>query len=379
MGDPKELQEELDRLAAFQRDDDYYRDRYALDKPNNPTAKIGSLVQHAFWVYDAKVTHHIPYVVKGVISKGQLVVIWGAPGSGKSFVTTDMLCHVGASVTWHGKRVQRGICIYVVAESSRVHIENRIAALRQERPDLADADVLVIPLALDLLHEANGDVDRVIATAQELATEGEVVLIAIDTLAVTFGGGDENSSQDMGQYVTNIKRIISDTGAGVLVVHHCGKDDMRGMRGSSALLGALDGELSVEGKPGDGERMLKAGKIRDGAAGADLFGFKLRRVVIGEDQDGDQLDTCVVDALDEAETRTLARRSKSNGMGKNQRAALRVIEQAGGRLARVDWANMLKDQEGMPRNRVQEAIAGLIDAGIVLADSKSDPPSAYIP
>jgi hypothetical protein len=231
-----------------------------------------------------------------------------------------------------------------------------------------------------LLNSAQGDVERVIATAQQLSKdEGEVVLIAVDTLAVTFGGGDENSSQDMGAYVSNIKRIIHETGAGVLLVHHCGKDDLKGMRGSTALLGALDGELSVDGKPGDGPRMLRAGKIRDGAAGADLFGFKLRRIVIGIDQDGDELDTCVVDSLDASDTRRLAQESKTKGIGKNQRTALRVLQQAGGRLARVDWANMLKDQEGMARNRVQEAIAGLIDAGIVIADGKSEPPSAFIP
>lgn len=338
-----------------------------------------TLAEHAFWVRDAVLTCEIPYVVKGVIAKGQLVVIWGSPGSGKSFMVTDMLCHVGANQAWHGHRVQRGICIYVVAESSRVYIENRIAALRQERPDLKDADVLVVPVGLNLLDEAQGDVERVIATARQLAKdEGEVVLIAVDTLAVTFGGGDENSAQDMGRYVNSIKRIITETGAGVVLVHHSGKNEL--MRGSSALLGALDGELFVEGKPGDGERILKAGKLRDGTmAGSTVFGFKLRRVVIGQDQDGDDIGTCVLETLDELETKALANKTKAGALGKNQRTALRVLQESGGRMPRTNWAYVLKDREGMARNRVQEAIAALLDSGMVVADNSKDPAEAYIP
>ena len=51
------------------------------------------------------------------------------------------------------------------------------------------------------------------------------------------------------------------TGAAVLLVHHSGKDEAKGMRGHSALLGALDAELAIEGPPG-GQRILRTGKVR---------------------------------------------------------------------------------------------------------------------
>ena len=136
-----------------------------------------------FWAGTAKVNLNMPYVVKGVADRGQLVCVWGAPGSGKSFNMIEMLMCIGAGVWWRGRRVKRGVVIYVCAESTRAHIENRIAALIRERPELAAADVLVVPLALDLLHEKSGDVDRVIDTAKALKElRGEVVAIAIDTL-----------------------------------------------------------------------------------------------------------------------------------------------------------------------------------------------------
>lgn len=342
-----------------------------------PQKQKPHLLESGFWLKDAAVTQTLPYIVKGIISKGQLVVVWGPPGSGKSFMTTDMLCAVGSGESWHGRRTQRGICIYVIAESSRVHIENRIAALRQERPEFAESDVFIIPLALDLLHAQMGDVQRVIETAKLLQSQGDIALIAIDTLAVTFGGGDENTSSDMGLYVANVKQIMQETGAGVLLVHHSGKNEL--MRGSSALLGALDGELSVEGKPGDGERMLKAGKIRDGgSAGGDLFAFRLRRVVIGMDQDGDEIDTCVVETLDDMATKAIRDKSKRKSLGANQKAVLRCLESNGGTLPRVDLAHKLKD-EGMPRNRVSDALATLLESGMVIADNIAQPPTLRIP
>jgi hypothetical protein len=96
-----------------------------------------------FWAYDAKVTTSLPYVVKGLFGKGQIVVFWGPPGSGKSFNVTEMACCIGASAWWRGRRTNGGVVMYVVAESARPYIENRIAALIKERPELGGANVFV--------------------------------------------------------------------------------------------------------------------------------------------------------------------------------------------------------------------------------------------
>ncbi|MFM9966944.1 MAG: DnaB-like helicase N-terminal domain-containing protein [Burkholderiales bacterium] len=344
--------------------------------------KIGSfsngdnLLEAGFWACDCKVTLELPYVLKGIIAKGQFVVLWGAPGSGKSFTATELLCAIGAGSKWRGRRTGGGICMYVVAESTRPHIENRFSALKQEFPSMADSAVLIVPLALDLLHAERGDVDRVIETARLLAEhDGEVVLIAIDTLNVTIGGGDENGP-DMGVYVANIKRIIAETGAAVLVLHHCGKDEARGMRGHSALLGALDAELAIEGEAG-GQHILRTGKVRDGESHADLFAFTLRRVELGMDSDGEPVTTCVLESLDESGTRRARQQRKGAGLGKHQKAVLRALETAGGRMPRLDLAHKLKD-EGMPRQRVSDAIGALLECGMLIAHNDVTPAEVSI-
>lgn len=335
------------------------------------------LCSQGFWISDAGVTVDLPYVVKGVFGRGQLIVLWGAPGSGKTFVAMEMSCSIGAGERWHGRRTRKGIVLYVAAESARAYIENRFAALKKERPVLAAAEVLVVPLALDLLHTARGDVLRVIETARVLERDlGEVALVVIDTLAVTFGGGNENSPEDMGAYISNVLAIREETGAAVLVVHHCGKNEALGMRGHSALLGALDAEMAVEGVPGQ-DRILKTGKVRDGDGQTDLFAFTLRPVELGTDKDGDPVRTCVVDAKDEASTKLVRQQRKGAGLGKNQKAVLRALEERGGRMVRTDLAHKLKD-DGMARNRVHDALAALLESGMLVAHNDREPQEVSI-
>jgi hypothetical protein len=336
--------------------------------------KADDLLAHAFWIRDAKVNTSLPYVLKGVFGKGHIVVFWGAPGAGKSFVTLEMSCAVASGAPWRGRRTRRGVVIYIAAESSRAYIENRVAALRKEAPNLGDAEVVVFPLALDLLHAERGDVDRVIEAAKRIAADrGEIVLIVVDTLAVTFGGGNENAPDDMGAYVRNILRIRTETGAAILIVHHCGKDEARGMRGHTALLGALDAELTIEGA-NDSQRILRTGKVRDGDGYVDLFAFRLLAVDLGVDDDGDPVRSCVVDAADAAATAQARRKRNKAGLGKNQKAVLAALEHAGGRMTRIDLAEKLKT-EGMARQRCNEALAALLESGMVIARNVAPAPA----
>lgn len=336
------------------------------------------LLEHGFWVRDAKLTTALPYVVKGLFGKGQIIVVWGQPGSGKSFAMTALACAVGAGVPWCGRRTKRGTVIYVAAESARAYIENRVFALCREWPAVANADVLIVPVALDLLHAERGDVDRVIETAKLLTREvGEVALIVVDTLSVTMGGGNENN-EDMAQYVLNVLQIRAETGAAVLLIHHGGKDESRGMRGHTALLAAIDAELAVEWTPGQRERILRVGKLRDGPGFTDLCAFTLRALTLGKDPDGDPITTCVVDTLDSTELAKARRERKGSGLGKHQKAALRIVEEVGGRIPRIDLAGRLKDDR-VSRNRISEAIGALLENGILVADNAKDPPEVYLP
>ncbi len=332
-----------------------YEDLAAGDAAADEAAsEANRLLAAGFWATSAENHIDMPYLVKGLFDRGQMIVLWGPPGSGKTFAALSLAAHIGAGQRWAGRRVKRGKVLYICAESTRKRLENRTRALLDAYPDLAGTDLFLVPLTLDLLR-GDADIVSVLAACEQMH---DVALIVVDTLAVTFGGGDENSPEDMGLYVSNMKLLKDRTGAAILIVHHCGKDEAKGMRGHSSLLGALDGELAVERPDPKQPRIFKAGKLREGESFCDLFTFNLDVKEIGTDPDGDPVTTCVVAPVSEG---GVTRRPKQ----KTQLALLDALEDQH-RAGNTVWVEAeIREIAGglMHRNSVRSAIFGLNEAG----------------
>ena len=57
-----------------------------------------------------------PWLIKGLLPARGLVCIVGAPKSGKSFLTTDMLCAVARGVPYAGRETTAGAVLYLTGE-----------------------------------------------------------------------------------------------------------------------------------------------------------------------------------------------------------------------------------------------------------------------
>ena len=77
-----------------------------------------------------------------------------------------------------------------------------------------------------------------------------------------------------------------------MVVHHPGKDETRGARGSSALHAASDTVLEL--KKTKDIVCVRAVKQRDMEGDKEL-NFKIEKVVIGVDEDGDEVSSAIVE------------------------------------------------------------------------------------
>ena len=117
-------------------------------------------------------------------------------------------------------------------------------------------------------------------------------MVVIDTLARSMGAGDENTAKDAAMFVRNCDLIREATGAHVMVIHHTGKDEDRGARGSSALRAAVDNEIQVTS-----EWEIISRKQRDQEPPEPLH-FKLRSVTLGMDEDDEWVTSAVVDATE---------------------------------------------------------------------------------
>jgi hypothetical protein len=181
--------------------------------------------------------------------------------------------------------------LYVAAEGER-GIARRLTALADEY-STTDAFHLISQRA-DLLHGSgsNSDLDA-LTKAAHAAGAG---LIVIDTLARTMAGGDENSSQDMGTFISNVTDLRDATDAHILIVHHGTKaSNGTSPRGHSSLAGAVDAIVEVT-KAENGDRLACITAAKDDADGADM-GFRLRLVDLGQDADGDPITTLLVEEL----------------------------------------------------------------------------------
>jgi hypothetical protein len=104
-------------------------------------------------------------------------------------------------------------------------------------------------------------IDDLARLIKEIKSNGiKPKLIVIDTLARAFAGGNENTSEDMGAFIAMIGMLQQATGSAVLLVHHSGKDEARGQRGHSSLLGAVDTELELV-KLSDDDSVHRIGQL----------------------------------------------------------------------------------------------------------------------
>lgn len=215
------------------------------------------------------------WLVPGVLTEGSLAAIYGAPESGKSFLAVDMSMAIAGGIDWHGRQVERGGVLYIAAEGAP-GLGKRFRAWKVDR--CAQGRGFDLHLMRDDLNLAAEKDSGVHAFVQAVTDElGPLRLIVIDTLNQTAAGADENSAKDMGRYIASMKLLRNVTGAAVVVVHHSGKDLGKGMRGSSALLGAMDTTVEVE-RASDGRSIKVAVKKQKDAEREPPMRFNMEKV-----------------------------------------------------------------------------------------------------
>ncbi|MGE0117657.1 MAG: helicase RepA family protein [Dongiaceae bacterium] len=246
-----------------------------------------------FWdeLHDLQATDRL---VKGLLGENSAAVIVGCPGTAKTFLALDLSLHVAIGWPWMDRAVLPSAVLYVAAEGQR-GVMKRIAAFRRRHKvagDVAPPPFTVIPAPVDLVTDGAGAGQVINAARYVSAKCGRPVgIVVIDTLARCFGGGNENAPEDMNKFLASVDLIRAETGAAVIIAHHAGKDQSRGMRGHSALLGAADTVIEVTGL--DGIRTATVVKQKDGDAGVSIA-FKLDVIEVGQNDDGSPITSCVV-------------------------------------------------------------------------------------
>lgn len=170
----------------------------------------------------------IQWLLDGILPRGVLAEMHGAPSVGKSLLAL----HFAARVS------PRGVVVYVAAEGGAGY-PARMAAWSALHGEPFPRDVLVFPHAVNLLDAAAVGAFGTALLAVRPA------LVVIDTLARCIVGAEENSAREIGMVINHCTGLVNALKTTVLLVHHTRKQGGT-ERGSSALRGACDVMLDVE-------------------------------------------------------------------------------------------------------------------------------------
>jgi RecA-family ATPase len=182
-----------------------------------------------------------PYLIKKLIPRTGLTVIWGAPKSGKSFLAFHLAMHVAPGCDYRGRRVQQGPVVYCAFEGQGgIPARKEAFRLRYLTEHAEKVPFYLQDLTLDLVNQRG----ELIAEIQAMLGKTPPVLVELDTLNRSLRGS-ENSDQDMGAYINAADAIRETFECAVVIVHHCGVAGDR-PRGHTSLTGAVDAQLAVK-------------------------------------------------------------------------------------------------------------------------------------
>ena len=239
------------------------------------------------------------WLIKDILPYQDLAMMYGAPGSGKSFLALDMALAIAGFEDWRGEyKTDHGTVVWLAAEAAG-SMRNRIQAYMQGKDiDMSMRNLWIVGETPNLSDAVN------VSALTEAVKAAEPLLIVVDTLSAASGGANENSGEDMNAVLTACRLLHEETGALVLLIHHSGKDSSRGARGWSGLQGAVHTELEVIHLPDTQARMAKITKQRDAEGGVQLP-FQLVPVQISMED-----TSCIVDHFETAKLAVMTQYSE---------------------------------------------------------------------
>lgn len=215
------------------------------------------------------------WLIQGLIPEQSIVIPYGPPKAGKTFVVLSMALHIAANKPWMGREVAGGGVVYVAGEGVG-GLSIRIRAMREAYGIGSNVPFWVVPRAVSFRDPKA--VAALVEAIKVTVLDEPISLVVLDTLARAMPGVDENSAEEVGIVIAGCDELKFTLGATIMPIHHAGKDMERGLRGSSAIHGALDASLQITSAEG---RVIVKNDNQKDAEAADPFALEMRKVELG--------------------------------------------------------------------------------------------------
>lgn len=210
------------------------------------------------------------WMIEQVLGRGDAGMLYGPPGSGKTFVVIDLIFSACMGKQFAMRfDVSKPLQVAYCAGEGASGLPARFSAAA-ERYGVSELPGLtyfsVVPQLFYGASEADEleSIERFVREWQERQAAGQAEpldLLVIDTLHSAAVSAEENSAKDMGRVLQLTKFAGRALGCAVLLIHHSNKAGT-GERGSSSLRGAMD--CMIEVKPMAGKFSMNCEKLKDG-------------------------------------------------------------------------------------------------------------------
>jgi len=201
------------------------------------------------------------WLVDGLVPAVGTALLYGDPGSKKTWSAMHLAVAVAAGADWLGRPVEQGPVLILDEESGDHRMRRRLGAVMRGLNAPADLSLAYVSLAgfkpadpADL-----AEIDSILAQVQP-------VLVVLDALADVLAGS-ENAVEDVMPLMQALRRLADDHHCLVLVIHHSNRAN-GSYRGSSAILGAVDLAVQVTSQPASPNVDFEITKTRDGEPGS---------------------------------------------------------------------------------------------------------------
>jgi hypothetical protein len=215
------------------------------------------------------------WLIPGMLPAQGIGMLYGESGSYKSFLALDMALSLAFGIPgqWGAPPVKNDV-LFLAGEGPVATAKKRWPAWMewqdiQFRNDHRFFIMPEVPLYTDSTAWENVKLDLVELKAKP-------ALIVIDTLTRLITGLDENSAKDASMVTKFMEQLARYFECMVLAIHHTGKDQNKGARGSSAFYANVDTVLSTRLKQGGTELRVK--KQKDADVQDEVFNFGVKEI-----------------------------------------------------------------------------------------------------
>lgn len=271
------------------------------------------------------------WLVEGVLPKGGIVLFYGPPKSGKTYVAVSWVGCVQSGQMWAGLPVKQADCVYLALEGHNGIVRRHIAwkqvngVHRPTRTALVRESVNMADMM---------SVDRLLRAFEAQACQPG--LIVVDTYQRASGESDIISQKDNAKVLTNVDRLRVKMGNDptILFVSHTRKNDANFL-GAQTIFGWVDGMITLVNK---GEVVeLQCDGFRDGEAFSPIP-LRFETTVVNTDR-GPQTDRAIVGRASFIEKLIAEDKTNTSNLSIDKEAIVAAMRATGAPMRFTDLKN----------------------------------------